>query len=369
MKPRDEFPTQGSGQGSGNWGSVVGNVPVIGQWISLGRSIGRAIVGTDTLTSGEVRRVVSPAFARIGPQIGLGVAPRTPPINPNQPPKQPPINFPTPVITAPPPPFYYPAPVNPRTGPYTEPTGPKRTNRPKPKKKTVKPPPKAPTGILGGIVAGVDIGQAVGKAVEYSDTIGAGIRAILFPSNEIANDPLIGPKVTVKRMKVPKIPPRAPPPPQRVIIERAPAAPGYTGPYLSVPRITARRMRVPTVPARAPAPTPPPKKPLWQQLLALSPAILPLIRPSQGNRTVLRLQDPLTPPSTGGLPLPQVSTAVSPYAQAFGYGAASGTGKKSCVCTKRKRGPKKKRTVCYAGSYTERASGLSKRKRRRVPCK
>jgi hypothetical protein len=216
----------------------------------------------------------------------------------------------------------------------------------------------------------VDLGNLIDRVQVASDVIGAGVRAILFPSNDIANDPLIGPKVTAKRLPMPKFPKRPPPPVQRVIIQQAPGPKGYTGPYLSVPRITARRLPVPRVPARAPPAVKLPPKPLWQQLLAFTPAILPLLRPSQGNRNVIKLQDPLTPPSTGGLPFPQVSTLVSPYAQAFGYGASPpGSKAKSCVCTKRKRGPKKKRTVCYAGTFTERASGLNKRKRRRIPCK
>jgi hypothetical protein len=219
----------------------------------------------------------------------------------------------------------------------------------------------------------VDLGNLIDRVQVASDVIGAGVRAILFPSNDIANDPLIGPKVTAKRLKEPKFPKRPPPPVQRVIIEQAPAPKPPKvdpGPYLSVPRITARRF--PSSYGRAPARAapPPPPKPLWQTLAALTPSLLAFARPSQGNRTVLRLQDPLTPGSTGGLPSPQVSTLVSPYAQAFGYGASPpGSKAKSCVCTKRKRGPKKKRTVCYAGTFTERASGLNKRKRRRIPCK
>lgn len=42
---------------------------------------------------------------------------------------------------------------------------------------------------------------------------------------------------------------------------------------------------------------------------------------------------------------------------------------KPCKCKKpKKRGPRKARSVCYKGSYTETATGLRKHKRTRVPC-
>ena len=71
--------------------------------------------------------------------------------------------------------------------------------------------------------------------------------------------------------------------------------------------------------------------------------------------------DPLTGVQPGLLALPQA--ALQP---AYAYDR-----KGKCSCPKpkkKKRGPRKARTVCYKGSFTERAFGTSKRKREQVPC-
>jgi len=78
-----------------------------------------------------------------------------------------------------------------------------------------------------------------------------------------------------------------------------------------------------------------------------------------------------------GSNLPSVSSLLNPQQslqpqQALQPMTATATAKKCKPCAKakkRKSGPRKLRTVCYKGSYTETASGLSKRKREQVPCR
>jgi hypothetical protein len=63
------------------------------------------------------------------------------------------------------------------------------------------------------------------------------------------------------------------------------------------------------------------------------------------------------------------SPATSPAAFLTGYAPAQARSRtKQCECDKPKRKPRKPRSVCYKGSYTESAFGLSKRKREQVPC-
>jgi hypothetical protein len=108
-------------------------------------------------------------------------------------------------------------------------------------------------------------------------------------------------------------------------------------------------------------------KPFWQKALPYaSPLLLPLLTGKGKRTTRSRFSDPLTQPQGSGLPSSQ-TTSSSYYA--FGGGGSS-TGTSDCTCPGgKKRGKKKRRTVCYAGTYTERASGLSKLKKRKVPCK
>jgi hypothetical protein len=154
----------------------------------------------------------------------------------------------------------------------------------------------------------------------------------------------------------------------RVVIEtpepKAPAAPKSRAPSknagLERVVVTARRVPVPVPPPPAPSP--------WlkygQLVAPLIPSLSSLLNVGP-NRRRSRARDPLTVPQTPGLP----STATSPFAFSGFGGVGAPTSTKTCECAKkRKRGPKKKRTVCYKGSYVERASGITKRKRERVPC-
>lgn len=82
---------------------------------------------------------------------------------------------------------------------------------------------------------------------------------------------------------------------------------------------------------------------------------------------------PITPTAPREVPEEFVAAAtgqeLAPLTSFEGDRVAS-TDKSKCKCgPKKKRGKRKPRTVCYKGSYTETASGISKRKRERVPCR
>lgn len=114
----------------------------------------------------------------------------------------------------------------------------------------------------------------------------------------------------------------------------------------------------------------PPTAPLWKQAL---PFVLPLALsaltvPSGGQR---RRRDPLTvsqTPTLGSLQ-PTLASYPLPFpGSGFGGSGASTSG--TCEC--KPKGPRKRRrnrTVCYSGTYTEKASGIRKVKKRKVPCR
>lgn len=131
--------------------------------------------------------------------------------------------------------------------------------------------------------------------------------------------------------------------------------------------VDPKRLPVPKQPS--PAPAPPAKQPLWLTLLPiLGPSLMGFLQPGQGNRTVLRLTDPLTQPQPENRPLTPSQTVVQSFGAWGGTPGAVGTN--TCECkAPRKKGRKKKRTVCYSGTYIERADGTRKTKKRKVPCK
>jgi len=124
--------------------------------------------------------------------------------------------------------------------------------------------------------------------------------------------------------------------------------------------ITAKRLPVPTIP--------PPKRYLgltlaqWTKYGALAAPFL--LKKDEPKRTAKVLTS--TNVNLAGYPQPSPQSFVS-----FGGAPAAPStppGEK-CKCPpKKKRKPRARRTVCYAGSYTERADGLRKTKRRKVPC-
>lgn len=108
--------------------------------------------------------------------------------------------------------------------------------------------------------------------------------------------------------------------------------------------------------------------PLIPGAVKLSPALLPLLKSSSQGKPKKRAG--LTEsnlPSVGSILNPQ--NAIQPQ-QALQPMTAAAKKCKPCATKKRKKaGPRKLRTVCYKGSFTETAKGLSKRKREQVPCR
>ena len=132
--------------------------------------------------------------------------------------------------------------------------------------------------------------------------------------------------------------------------------------------VDTRRLPIPKQPT--PAPAPPAKVPLWLTLLPIfGPSLMQFIRPDQGTRNIIRLTDPLTQPQTPTIPgLTTNTTTLTSYAPFGGSPGAVGTN--TCECkAPRKKGRKKKRTVCYSGTFTEKANGIRKVKKRKVACK
>lgn len=129
-------------------------------------------------------------------------------------------------------------------------------------------------------------------------------------------------------------------------------------------RVTAKRIP-------PPAPVPPPAKTYlgvtlkqWASLAGLAVPYLFKSKPETAKRARVLTT---TNVNLAGYP----GMASQPLPSYFGGGGtATPTRTKECKCPpKRKRKPKKPRTVCYSGSYSERANGLRKTKRRKIPCR
>jgi hypothetical protein len=145
------------------------------------------------------------------------------------------------------------------------------------------------------------------------------------------------------------------------------------------------RIPFPTAPAPAGRPTATPRT-----ILGLSPAQLasiavPTLLALLAGRTTGRgrapgVSDPLTVPQTPpGFPLPTIpglgltpGSFPLPYPGSEFGGGDRGDRTLEDQCSelrKRKRKPKQAREVCYSGTFIERASGLSKTRKRKVPCR
>jgi hypothetical protein len=109
--------------------------------------------------------------------------------------------------------------------------------------------------------------------------------------------------------------------------------------------------------------------PLIPGAVKLSPALAPLLRSrSQGSPKKRAGLTDSNLPSVGSILNPQQAPVVQQALQPMT--AAAGKKCKPCAAKKRKKaGPRKLRAICYKGSYTETAKGLSKRKREQVPCR
>jgi len=114
----------------------------------------------------------------------------------------------------------------------------------------------------------------------------------------------------------------------------------------------------------SPAPPPAPSRPRISAGMLLP--FLPLLLPRSGSPA--RGRAPATPRDPEpAFPSPQPQPQFS-YLTGFQGGAV---GYRDCPpCEKKKRTSKRtSRTECYSGTYTEKASGLVKRKKRKVPCR
>jgi hypothetical protein len=154
------------------------------------------------------------------------------------------------------------------------------------------------------------------------------------------------------------------PPPNVSVVVNVPA-PAPTPAPKPAPK-PAPAPKSPVLPAPKPAPTIA-KSPYPSWLPTAAGLALPFLLPQTQKRSKPR-------GLTGGsLPAVQWDTGVAsvPFSS-VGANFDSGPSPsqtKDCRCpSKRKRTPKKKRTVCYSGTYVEKSSGLRKTKRRKIPC-
>jgi hypothetical protein len=177
-----------------------------------------------------------------------------------------------------------------------------------------------------------------------------------FPTYQpTQTEPLTPIQIYQKRMTVPKAPPKAQLEPVKISARPLPVP-------LEQIRITAKPLPVPVAPK--PVPT-------WLKILkAVPPGTNPLqlIGGNSSRRTGRQLGRALTALQSAGLPSPLTQSAFSSFS-AFD-GTPGKVGNKTCECKpKRKKKPKAPRSVCYTGTYTERADGLTKLKRRKIPCR
>lgn len=163
------------------------------------------------------------------------------------------------------------------------------------------------------------------------------------PSPVLPPEPLTVPSIYRPRMKVPRT-----------------VQPGRITDTLSVPTITARPLPVPK-PAGPPRPMPVaslPKPSIFSKFDPLTLAyLLPRGSTIRGGRLRI-VGDPLTANIPGPLTSPSSAFAGVPA-----------TADCSCSKSPKKRGKRKRRTVCYEGTYRETASGTRKLRRAEVPCK
>lgn len=147
------------------------------------------------------------------------------------------------------------------------------------------------------------------------------------------------------------------------------SVPVYT-PYLPIP--AAAPAPVPsTVPSGASSST------TARTVLGMSPAqlaglALPTLLALLNTSSNSKRRDPLSGiPNVGGNPLLGFQPGAYPLPNSGGSwltGGSGSTGLCDCAPKRKARGEKKRRTVCYSGTFRERASGLSKVKKRRVSC-
>lgn len=125
-------------------------------------------------------------------------------------------------------------------------------------------------------------------------------------------------------------------------------------------------------PQARPTPRPTPRPTARPTLLPYLAPLLPALFPSGGRPAPLAFSLPGGQPLPADLPLPSTPSPglTLPQPQPLPFPLLQPPPQDPCRCTqqRRKRKPKKPREICYAGEYRERARGLIKERRRKIPC-
>lgn len=143
-------------------------------------------------------------------------------------------------------------------------------------------------------------------------------------------------------------------------VKTAPVAPGTT----TTPGRADPFARTKAILARARAPTvAPPLSPFMQAMQRFAQTELQALADRPGLRRGRSRPQDLAPER----PEPETPFAESPLTGFQPYGVGYDTAVDQCAVKKRK--PGKPRSVCYQGTYTERADGLTKVRKRKIPCR
>lgn len=269
-------------------------------------------------------------------------------------PPAPPPNYPSTTVYYPPPGGSDPGRVWPPPPPRPPPSGPINPNAP---------PPGPVFPSMWPYVIGQIIGPDVYERIKvYNDIIGGVFDTVTKkPPLPIPKGPT-NPRGRAPAGQGNPWPPQGPPITVIVNMPQAPPAPKKPpDPLAGLGNIYVSKRRLPIPSPPPPAPKPVPR---WQQLLPLLSPLLGVFTGSKGN-TRVRLTDPLTQPQTSTPLTTSYSTLVG---SAFG-GSSGVPGTNTCLCKEpRKKRRKRKRSVCYSGTYIERADGTRKTKKRKVAC-
>lgn len=263
---------------------------------------------------------------------------------------------------------------------------PRPTTRPSPDVTTRPRIPRIP-GRFGRIVenvATIAAGSAAGGAIleGVQNVLGGGTTATpapiprpqpSLPPPQVSDAELVGgnPVSVFGRVPITIAQPRPAPVPRQPREVAPPKRPADTESLVPL-IITAPYVPIPA-PAPAPAPAPgtsttPTTRSAWLNIAGA--ALLPyLFTGGQRNPRNNRLVDPLTALNPGVANYPGLGLQPFPGSYFGGVGGGGRIGTDQCSCPPKRKRKSKPRTVCYSGTYTERAKGLTKRKGRKVPCR
>jgi hypothetical protein len=234
--------------------------------------------------------------------------------------------------------------------------------------------PPAGVGMIDIVLAmilGQGIPQAVEKAKQYNQVLSTAIDVLTRPRSYL--DIRRGPRSRGRRLRKRQLSPWGMPQTSQPVTNTAPRS--RTTPTTSnAPRSAPIPQSVPEISVTStPILITPPtlQRSSWTlPRVSTIAQYLPLLSlfPSGGRSPkTASFAPPLTPSKPPSVDLPP-TYPTSPIQEAYFSQPSS-----QCTCPDgsrgKSRGKKKKRTVCYSGTYTERATGLSKLKKRKVPCK